>query len=106
MLVTNTTFSNITEAKLIIEGINCLNIVVIENSVVVCVQPKEVEKAYLLGISPNFDYVISSYHVLLYREPDIGGETYWLELLNNGTVTKEQVYNNFINSKEYKDIHG
>ena len=37
------------------------------------------------------------------REPDEDGMNYWLDNMNNG-MTRDQVFNFFVESKEFTDI--
>lgn len=97
-------FSTIVNAVITIEGIWCDKLVTIGTEVVVCVQPLETTKTYLLKFNNIGDFVIFSYHVLLWREPDLPGQMYWIKALNDGTVTKEQMLNSFINSAEYVNL--
>jgi len=87
-------------------GVDCLDLVVIDSENIVCVHTLEENKKLLLNITNNFDFVTGIYHILLWRHPDIAGETYWLNALNSKAVTKEQMLNIFINSEEYTKLHG
>lgn len=55
----------------------------------------------LYGNNPsNSQLVTALYHNVLGREPDQGGYSYWLGLLNAGQITSEQLLINFSESNE------
>ena len=43
------------------------------------------------------------YKTFMGREPDDDGMNYWLKEMSNG-MTKEQVFDNFVNSAEFTQI--
>ncbi len=46
------------------------------------------------------DFVTSLYLILLERQPDQGGYSYWLSLLQNGHISRDGLFDAFINSGE------
>ncbi len=46
------------------------------------------------------DFVTSLYLILLERQPDQGGYSYWLSLLQGGHITRDGLFDAFINSAE------
>lgn len=51
----------------------------------------------------NTDFITIMYRVFFDREPDIGGQTYWVNSLNAGK-NRLQVLTDFINSKEFATV--
>lgn len=51
----------------------------------------------------NVQYVESLYRTFMGREPEVGGVSYWKNLLTNGT-TRENILEGFANSAEFKGI--
>lgn len=49
----------------------------------------------------NADYVTRMYITILGRQPDSQGLNDWVNLLNNGSLTREQVYKGFLGSQEW-----
>ena len=49
-------------------------------------------------------YVENLYACLMNRPADAAGKAIWLEVLSNGTMTREQVFNEFATSQEFADI--
>ncbi len=50
------------------------------------------------------DFITSLYLLLLEREPDAGGYTYWLSILQGGHSSRDGIYNAFVGSNEYEAI--
>ena len=50
------------------------------------------------------DYVERLYNAFLGRKSDKNGKQYWLDLLKNGSYTRENVLKGFASSQEFKDI--
>ena len=55
------------------------------------------------GLS-NEEYVDNLYAGIMGRTPDEGGRKYWLDALNNYTQTRDQVFEGFSKSEEFKGI--
>ena len=60
---------------------------------------------YLLSITDNGKFLREAYRVALLRDPDPAGFAWWLDQLNTGKKTKEQVLKDFVNSPEYTKLH-
>ena len=51
----------------------------------------------------NKELITRMYKTFMGREPDTDGLNYWLSNMNNG-MTKDQVFNSFVQSQEFTDI--
>jgi hypothetical protein len=91
--------------RITIVGINCLELVPIDTTVIVCVTPLSEERAYLLKIVDNAQFMEEAYQLLLWRQPDSPGFNYYLNELNLGRKSKTDVINAFVGSAEYKALH-
>lgn len=52
----------------------------------------------------NADYVTRMYVTILGRHPDSVGLNDWVKLLNDGSLTREQVYKGFLGSQEWHNM--
>jgi Domain of unknown function (DUF4214) len=92
-------------SNLTIVGIACDELVVVNNSVIVCVHPLAETLAGLLKISDDSDFVIQSYRSLLWREPDPSGLEFWVGTLVSGAFTRSQLLDAFVSSAEFVALH-
>jgi cell wall-associated NlpC family hydrolase len=60
----------------------------------------------IAGLTSDADYVRSLYLTLLNREGEPDGFGNWLTALNSGRLTRAQVRQAFIDSPEYRGLHG
>jgi len=49
------------------------------------------------------EYISIHYKALLNREPEPGGKTYWINLMESG-MPREDIYNGFVNSVEFTNL--
>ncbi len=59
---------------------------------------------YVNKNTTNEQFVTDMYSMFFGREADEAGYNYWLEQLNNGTATREQVFAGFANSEEFYNL--
>ena len=55
------------------------------------------------GLNRSIELVTRLYHGALHRFPDRGGYVHWVEGLESGQFTDEEVINGFIHSAEFKE---
>jgi autotransporter-associated beta strand protein len=62
----------------------------------------QANKAVLTALAPTPGYVTQLYSDLLNRQPDMGGFTFWTDLLDQNKATPSQVALAFVNSPEFR----
>lgn len=63
------------------------------------------QRASLLKIANDSDFVFEAYELLLRRKPDSGGQGFFLGSLMEGQLTREQVLCIIEGSPEFRDLH-
>jgi SAM-dependent methyltransferase len=63
------------------------------------------QRAQLLKIADDGDFVFEAYELLLRRKPDDGGQAFYLGSLKQRQLTREQVLGIIEGSPEFRDLH-
>lgn len=69
-----------------------------------CAQKYVFSEEYISKGLTNGQYVDNLYRAIMGRESDSDGRKYWVDSLNNGTLSRDQVFEGFAKSPEFRQI--
>ena len=87
------------DVKIEVEGISCR-----DESMMICITTLATQRAYLLKVPGNSEFVTEAYRVLLRRAPQPAYLAYYVGLLNAGTASRERIIEVLVETAEYRAL--
>ena len=87
------------DVKLEVEGQSCN-----DGSALICITTLATQRAYLLKVPGNSEFVTEAYRVLLRRAPQPAYLAYYVGLLNAGTASRERIIEVLVETAEYRAL--
>ena len=76
-----------------------------DGSMLICVTTPATQRAYLLAVPTDAQFVADAYRVLLRRPADAAGTSYYGNRLSAHTITRGTVIDELMASAEYRALH-